>query len=121
MHRSKPVFFIFAFVFTFTFLGIHQTAFAADFGKGPVQKLARGVVHLIASPFQIPKEIIETTGEAETVWLATWKGMSEGVGNGLYQTGRQGISGLVDIFTFWTPAGRDWGPVFESTSLFPEV
>ena len=119
MNRPKTA--IFVFIFFLLFLNFNSTACAADFGKGPVQKLARGLVHLVACPFQLPKEIIETTGEAETVWIAPWKGMSEGVGRGLYQMGRQGLSGLADIFTFWTPAGRDWEPIFESVSLFPEV
>lgn len=120
MNHSKPAFFVLALSFLFVFSHFTPTAYAAT-DKGPVQKLGRGLVHLIASPFQLPKEIIETTGEAETVWLAPWKGMSEGAGKGLYQWGRQGLSGLVDIFTFWTPAGRDWGPIFEPVSLFPEV
>ena len=120
MPRSKSALLFFVFSFLFIILSLNHTAYA-DMGKGPIQKLARGVVHLAACPFQIPKEIIETTGEADTVWLASWKGMSEGVGRGLYNMGRQGISGLVDIFTFWTPAGRDWDPIFEPSSLFPEI
>ena len=119
MKTLKRALLFFIFVFITSSLS-NQTVYAAT-GKGPIQKLARGAVHLVACPFQIPKEVIETTGEAETVWLAPWKGMSEGIGRGLYQAGRQGISGLVDIFTFWTPLDRDWGPTFESGSLFPEV
>ncbi len=120
MNRSKTALLVLVLSFLFIFSHFTPTAYAA-MGKGPVQKLGRGLVHLIASPFQLPKEIIQTTGEAETIWLAPWKGMSEGVGRGLYQMGRQGLSGLVDIFTFWTPAGLDWGPIFEPVSLFPEV
>lgn len=120
MNRSKTALLVSILSFLFIFSQFTPTAHAA-MGKGPIQKLARGFVHLIASPFQLPKEVIQTTGEAETVWLAPWKGMSEGIGKGLYQMGRQVLSGFADIFTFWTPAGRDWDPVFEPASLFPEV
>ncbi len=120
MNQPKTTLFILILSFPLILLNFNQTAYAA-MGKGPVQKLARGLTHFIASPFQLPKEVIETTGEAETIWLAPWKGMSEGIGKGFYQWGRQGISGLVDIFTFWTPAGRDWDPIFESASLFPKT
>lgn len=121
MKPSKVVFYCSLFIFFAMFLGSNQSASAA-MDKGPVQKLARGVVHLAASPFQIPKEVIETTGETHSdIWIAPFRGMTEGIGVGIYQMGRQGMSGLVDIVTFWTPAGHDWDPVFESTSLFPEM
>ena len=90
-------------------------------GKGPAQKLARGITHVIASPFQIPKEVIQAAAEADPVWLAPWRGFATGGGSGLYHMGRQGVSGLWDIFTFWTPAARNWGPLFEPSSLVPEV
>ncbi len=93
----------------------------ADLGKGPAQKLARGVVYIVASPFQLPKEIIQTAAEADPVWLAPWKGFAQGGGAGLYQMGRQGIAGFWDLFTFWTPAERDWEPLYETSSLVPEV
>ncbi len=98
-----------------------QSQVYADIGKGPVQKLARGVFYIVASPFQLPKEIIQKAGEADQVYLAALKGVAEGSGSGVYQAGRQIIAGFWDIFTFWTPAGRNWGPLFESASLFPEV
>ena len=93
----------------------------ADIGKGPVQKLGRGIFYIIASPFQLPKEIIQKAADADPVYLVAWKGMAEGTGSGLYQAGRQAIAGFWDMFTFCTPAGRNWGPLFESSSLFPEV
>ena len=120
MTQSKTALLVLVFSFFLVFLNLNQAAYA-ETGKGPIQKLSRGVVHLLASPFQLPKEIIQTTGEAETVWLAPWKGFAEGGGRGLYQMGRQGISGLVDIVTFWSPLDRDWGPIFEPVSLFPEI
>ena len=109
-----------AFCLLLSFVDPRQ-AQAADWKKGPVQKLARGFTHVVASPFQIPKEVIQATGEAEPVWFAPWKGFAAGGGSGLYHMGRQGVSGLWDIFTFWTPAGRDWAPLFESSTLFPEI
>ncbi|MBI4357849.1 MAG: hypothetical protein HY584_00995 [Candidatus Omnitrophica bacterium] len=96
-------------------------AHATEWKKGPVQKLARGFTYVIASPFQIPKEVIQTAGEAEPVWLAPWKGIAAGGGSGLYHMGRQGLSGLWDILTFGTPAGRDWDPLFEPASFVPEI
>ena len=93
----------------------------ASIGKGPVQKLARGVVHVVSFPLQLPKQIIETAAQAEPAWMATWEGVTAGTGKGFYYAGRQLVSGFVDIFTFPTAAGRDWAPIFESSSLFPEV
>ena len=119
MSRSKTVFCVFVLSFLVFFTSIRLAYAITD--KGPIQKLGRGAIHLLACPFQLPKAVIETTGEAETVWLAPWKGMSEGIGKGFYYMGRQGISGLVDIFTFWTPAGRDWAPIYEPASMFPEI
>ena len=101
--------------------GFQPRTYAMEVGKGPIQKLGRGVIYVVATPFQLPKEIIQTAAEAEPVWLAPWKGFAEGAGTGLYAAGRQGIAGIWDIFTFWTPAGRNWGPLFDSNSLFPEV
>lgn len=89
--------------------------------KGPAQKLGRGFVHVLASPFQIPKQIIQTASETEPFYLGPWSGVTLGTGKGLYDTGRQLVSGLYDIFTFPTPVGKNWAPLFESSSLFPEI
>lgn len=104
----------------FFIFGICHPEACADAQKGPVYKFARGITYIIALPFQLPKEIIQVASEEESPWIAPWKGMSLGAGSGLYQMGRQGIAGIWDLFTFWTPAGRDWKPLFD-TSLFPEV
>ena len=93
----------------------------AALDKGPAQKFGRGLTYIVASGFQIPKEIIQTAGEAEPTWLAPWNGMTIGLGSGLYHAGRQLISGFWDLFTFWTPAGRDWAPLFERESFVPKV
>lgn len=110
-----PAVFLFAFFIAFLPSG------HASIGKGPVQKLARGVVHVVSFPFQIPKQMLETAAQAEPAWMATWEGLTAGTGRGLFYAGRQLVSGLVDIFTFPTPSGRNWDPIFESVSLFPEV
>lgn len=102
----------------FSVLSVQQAY--ADTQKGPVYKFARGITYIVASPFQLPKEIIQVASEEESPWIAPWKGMSQGAGSGLYQMGRQGIAGIWDLFTFWTPADRDWKSLFD-TSLFPEV
>jgi len=109
-----PVFCLLTFVFC------TSDAYAA-LEKGPVQKLARGLTHIVTAPFQIPKEIIQTTAETEPVYLAPWRGMTVGAGTGVFSAGRQLISGFYDLFTFWSPTGRDWGPVFEPATLFPEI
>ena len=110
-----------ALTFVWVIFGFQLHAYAMGMGKNPIQKLGRGVIYVVAAPLQLPKEIIQTAAEAEPVWLAPWKGFAEGAGTGLYAAGRQGIAGIWDIFTFWTPAGRNWGPLFDSNSLFPEV
>ena len=119
----KQIFKSFAFIFL---CGVLSFAFCqskayADIGKGPAQKFARGIFYVVASPFQIPKEMIQKASEADKVYLAALKGVAEGAGSGVYQCSRQIMAGLWDVVTFWTPAGRNWGPLFESTSLFPEV
>ncbi|MBI4367983.1 MAG: hypothetical protein HY588_01170, partial [Candidatus Omnitrophica bacterium] len=91
--------------------GFQLQAYAMEVGRGPIQKLGRGIIYLVASPFQIPKEIIQKAAEADPIYLAAWKGFAEGTGSGLYQAGRQGVAGFWDLFTFYTPAGRDWGPL----------
>ena len=120
MRHASRIQFAFVILIALFLFSAQSTAYAA-LSKGPIRKLGRGVTHVIASPFQIPKEVIETTGEGETIWLAPWKGMTEGIGAGLYQFSRQVISGLADIITFWTPAGMDWDPIVEPTTLFPQV
>lgn len=116
--KNRP--FLTLFVLLWLITCISPQAYA-DIGKGPVQKLGRGIFYIIASPFQIPKEVIQKAAEADPVYLAAWKGVAEGGGSGFYKAGRQMIAGFWDIFTFATPAGRDWGPLFEPSSLFPEV
>jgi len=93
----------------------------AAVSKGPAQKFARGIAHVLSAPFQVPKEMIETTAEAELAWLAPWEGATAGLGKGLFHFGRQLVSGFADLFTFASPSGRDWAPIFEPNSLFPEV
>ena len=119
----KKIFNSFILLSVFCFLSsvfCHPHAYA-DIGKGPVQKLGRGIFYIVASPFQIPKEIIQKAADADPVYLVALKGGFEGFGSGLYQTGRQMIAGFWDIFTFPTPAGRNWAPLFESSSLVPEI
>ena len=102
----------------------NSQAQAADFGnsgKGPVHKLSRGFAHIIAAPFQIPKEIIQTTAETKPHYFAPFRGMTVGLGSGAYQMGRQVVAGFADLFTFWSPRGRDWQPIYEPASLLPEM
>ena len=122
-NRYQFCFLIFVLCFLISTLCSSQAQAAnfGNFGKGPVHKLSRGLVHILAAPFQIPKEIIQTTAEAEPVYLAPWKGMTLGAGTGLFYAGRQVISGFYDLFTFASPAGRDWAPLFEPATLFPEI
>jgi hypothetical protein len=79
------------------------------------QKFGRGFVHLVTAPFHLPKEIIQTTAESEPVYLAPWRGITVGIGRGLYQWGRQWVSAGNDIFTFWRPGP----PLYEPETLFP--
>ena len=102
-------------------LFFQPAAQAAGFGKGPGQKFVRGITYLVTAPFRLPKEMIQTAAESEPVYLAPWRAISVGAGNGLYQAGRQGLAGLYDLFTFWSPTDRDWAPLFEPSSFFPEV
>lgn len=112
---------IFTVVFSIAFLSTFQPQSYAAMSKGPILKLGRGVAYVVASPFQLPKGVIDATAESETVWIAPIRGMSAGAGNGLFHVFRQFSAGMFDIFTFWTPAGRDWEPLFEAKSLLPEV
>ena len=95
--------------------------FAQSTAKSPAQKFTRGFTHMVMSPFHVPKQIIETASESDPVWMGAWKGVTLGTGQGLFNSGRQAVSGLYDVFTFWTPAGTDWQPLFETESLFPQI
>ena len=117
--RFNPFLIVLSFFFVFTTLSPKAHA-GMGAKRNPIYKLARGITYIVASPFQIPKEIIQTAAGEDTTWIAPLKGMTAGVGSGLYSAIRQDFAGLWDIITFWTPAGRDWKPLFE-TSLIPEV
>jgi hypothetical protein len=99
----------------------HPAYAGPDFGKGPGQKFLRGLFYLAASPFQVPKEIIQTAAETKPHYFAPFRGMTAGVGSGAYQMGRQIVAGFADLFTFWSPRGRDWQPIYEPASLLPEM
>ena len=106
--------------FTLCLLLASKNAFAVS--SGPVQKLARGFAHVIAFPFQLPKEIIQKTSDSDApIYLVPVQGVFEGFGSGVYLGIRQLISGLTDIFTFWTPLGRNWGPIYDPATLFPQI
>lgn len=89
--------------------------------KGPIHKLGRGIVHTLFFPFQLPKGIIEVAAETEPPALAPIAGITAGVGQGIYGGIKQLISGIVDVLTFPLPLGRNWEPIFDSVSLFPDV
>ena len=117
--NKKASFFLATFVFLLVFS--HPQAYAGSgMGRGPIQKFTRGIVYIVASPFQLPKSMIQVAAETDPVYFAPLRGLSVGLGTGLYEGVRQLIAGCWDIFTFWTPAGRKWGPLFD-TSLIPEV
>jgi len=101
--------------------GMSSQAHAGTQVKDPAQKFSRGITHSVTAIFQIPRNIIQTAAETEPTWLGPWKGMTVGAGQGAFHSGRQAVSGLYDMFTFWTPAGTDWEPLFEAESLFPEI
>ena len=120
MNRKMSVFILIS-LFVFCFVLAPQSAYAA-FPKGPVQKFGRGFFHVVSAIFQIPKEIIQTTSDSTAPpYLAPLQGFFQGFGSGVYLGIRQIISGFADMFTFWTPAGRDWGPIYEPATLFPEI
>lgn len=113
---------VFLFVFSFSFIAM-PPAFAFSF-KSPVQKLSRGVTHMVASPFQLPKEIIQRTsnaGNARPAYSAPAEGFFVGAFTGLYYGYRQLTSGVVDVLTFYAPMDRNWGPIAEPAAMFPEI
>ena len=95
--------------------------FANTLQAGPThdsaRKFWRGYAHLVSSPFQMPRQIIQTTVEGEPHYLAPFKGMTAGLGLGAYHFVRQGISGFYDLFTFAHPGP----PLYESEKFFPEL
>ena len=121
MMKTGTLVFVLAAFFTFCFILTPQSAFAMP-SKGPVQKLVRGFVHIVASPFQLPKEIVQKTGDSTApIYLVPVQGFFEGFGSGIYQWIRQFVSGCTDIFTFWTPLGRDWGSIYDPATLVPQI
>ena len=89
--------------------------------KGPAHKFGRGLVSIVTSPFQVPKEIIETASQADRAWLAPMEGMTLGLGKGIYNFSRRFAAGWLDLFTFGSPAERDWGPPFKVAPVLPEI
>ena len=118
--REKRLFLIIFLFFLFVSVNFIPPSYATQ-PKGPGQKLARGLTHVLTAPAQLPKQILQTAAETEPFYLGPWSGMTLGAGKGLYDMGRQLVSGFFDVFTFSTPAGRDWAPLFEPSSLFPEI
>ena len=108
-------------VFFFCFFSAPQSAYAMPF-KGPAQKFARGIASVVTAIFQIPKEVIQKTSDSTApIYLVPVQGFFEGFGSGIYLGIRQIVSGFTDILTFWTPLGRDWGPIYEPASLVPQI
>jgi putative exosortase-associated protein (TIGR04073 family) len=107
--------------FTFCFTSLTPTAHASLL-KGPVHKLGRGIVHIATAILQLPKEVIQKTADAsEPAYLAPVEGFFVGMGSGVHLGIRQLVSGFADIFTFYTPLDRDWGPIYEPATFLPEI
>lgn len=110
-------------LFVFLLALISPSASAAPFkGRGPAQKFGRGIFHITTAIFQLPKEIIQKTADAgEPAAMAPLEGFFVGMGSGIYLGIRQLVSGFTDVFTFYTPMERDWGPIYEPATMFPEI
>ena len=119
--RAGVSIFVLVLFLVFSVTLLPQKAYATA-SKGPVQKLARGIAQIFASPFQLPKEIIQKTSDSNApIYLVPVQGFFEGLGSGIYLGIRQMVSGFTDMFTFWTPLGRDWGPIYDPATLVPEI
>jgi putative exosortase-associated protein (TIGR04073 family) len=123
MAKSSVSVFILTVFFTFCFIWAPQTASAGlSISKGPVRKLGRGGAHIATAILQIPKEIIQTTADSTApVYLVPVQGFFQGFGSGVYLGIRQLVSGFTDVFTFCTPADRDWGPIYEPATFTPQI
>lgn len=114
-------YFVFLTISLSCLIGMIPSAYAHGMGHGPAQKFSRGFFNLVASPFQLPKEIIQATAShSKIAYLAPLYGMTLGLGKGVYSMAWQFTSGLADLFTFSTPLGKNWGPVIPPPTLFPE-
>jgi hypothetical protein len=98
-------------------VGVAPQGHAAADVEGSAQKLGRGFAHVIASPFYLPKNIIQTAVDTEPHWMAPWQAMTQGLGQGIFLMGRQAVSGFRDVFTFWDPGP----PMYDPESLIPEI
>ncbi len=81
-------------VLTFAIAG---SSFAED--NSPLVKFKNGLVNVITSPVEIPKQIGQTYGDSDNMFEAMTIGMIKGV---LYCAGRA-IAGAVDTAFFFIP------------------
>lgn len=98
-----------------------ETAGQSTFGRNPVQKFARGLFYIASSIFLVPKEIVQVGGDTEPFYMCSLKGPLVGGAQGAYEMLRQIGAGVFDILTFPSPAGRDWKPLFEPETLYPQL
>ena len=78
--------------------------------QSPARKLLRGTANLLTGWVEIPKNIYDTTVEANVLSGITF-GAVEGIGMAIVRTG----AGVYDIVTFPLPLPENYEPV-----LFPE-
>jgi len=92
-----------------TILSIATASYAQD----PAKKLGRGVANILTGWLEIPKNIYNTSIEANPM-VGITVGTAKGIGMSIVRTG----AGVYEVFTFPFPLPEDYVPILEPEFVF---
>jgi len=92
-----------------TILSIATASYAQD----PAKKLGRGVANILTGWLEIPKNIYNTSIEANPM-VGITVGTAKGIGMSIVRTG----AGVYEVITFPFPLPEDYVPILEPEFVF---
>ena len=108
------------FIAVFLFFFVFSDARFALAEHGPIKKLKRGVVNVLTSPFEIPKELRAhwIKGSEKTYHLSAW--LFCGLVKGLVMTSARVGCGAWDILTFPFNIPPNHEPLLKPATVFDD-
>ena len=97
------------FVAVVAILSIATSSFAQD----PAKKLGRGIANILTGWVEIPKNIYNTSIEANPL-VGLTVGTAKGIGMSIVRTG----AGVYELITFPFPLPEDYMPILEPEFVF---
>ena len=85
----------------------------ASFAQDPAKKLGRGVANVLTGWVELPKNIYNTSIEANPL-VGITVGTAKGIGMSIVRTG----AGVYEIITFPFPLPEDYMPIIEPEFVF---